>query len=214
MYHHPACLNNEGGQASLTWHLLEFLKKVSDVQQRSDGREMTEAEHEEMRLKRIQEKNRRNQRKFRARQRVSSTSDPLTFRSFHFVHPYGSSRPYLTVQLTSMTYSSLLSVHCLKYSVRGLSDKLESSYLLMTRRAELAQQYYLTCPQQMADNCSNRATLKSCQCHAVMMYLCWDMLKGSDTGAGKAGGLRAACEGAEQAGHGPGACQGGVGGTQ
>ncbi len=31
---------------------------------------MTEAEHEEMRLKRIQEKNRRNQRKFRARQRV------------------------------------------------------------------------------------------------------------------------------------------------
>ena len=32
---------------------------------------MTEAEHEEMRLKRIQEKNRRNQRKFRARQRVS-----------------------------------------------------------------------------------------------------------------------------------------------
>ena len=34
---------------------------------------MTEAEHEEMRLKRIQEKNRRNQRKFRARQRVSAT---------------------------------------------------------------------------------------------------------------------------------------------
>ena len=41
-----------------------------DAQQRLDGREMTEAEHEEVRLKRIQEKNRRNQRKFRARQRV------------------------------------------------------------------------------------------------------------------------------------------------
>lgn len=45
------------------------------MQARSDGREMTEAEHEEMRLKRIQEKNRRNQRKFRARQRVSA-GDP------------------------------------------------------------------------------------------------------------------------------------------
>ena len=44
-----------------------------DVQQRLDGREMTEAEHEEVRLKRIQEKNRRNQRKFRARQRVRAT---------------------------------------------------------------------------------------------------------------------------------------------
>ena len=32
--------------------------------------EMTEADAEEVRLSRIQEKNRRNQRKFRARQRV------------------------------------------------------------------------------------------------------------------------------------------------
>ena len=32
---------------------------------------MTEQEAEELRLRRIQEKNRRNQRKFRARQRVS-----------------------------------------------------------------------------------------------------------------------------------------------
>ena len=33
--------------------------------------ELTEGDAEEMRLRRIQEKNRRNQRKFRARQRVS-----------------------------------------------------------------------------------------------------------------------------------------------
>ena len=48
------------------------LTQWNHAQARSDGREMTEAEHEEMRLKRIQEKNRRNQRKFRARQRVSA----------------------------------------------------------------------------------------------------------------------------------------------
>jgi len=127
MYHHSVCPDNEGGHASLTWHLLESLRKVINVQQRSDGREMTEAEHEEMRLKRIQEKNRRNQRKFRARQRVSGTSHFLTFRFSHIiVHLYGP-RLYLTAQLTSMAYLSLLSVHRLKYSIRGLSDKLESS---------------------------------------------------------------------------------------
>ncbi len=43
---------------------------------------MTEAEHEEMRLKRIQEKNRRNQRKFRARQRVRDMPSKLRLCTF------------------------------------------------------------------------------------------------------------------------------------
>ncbi|CAL5224339.1 g7011 [Coccomyxa viridis] len=56
----PACFSGESNDS--------HVERVTS--HRSDGREMTEAEHEEMRLKRIQEKNRRNQRKFRARQRA------------------------------------------------------------------------------------------------------------------------------------------------
>ena len=62
-------------KALLMWEAQATAAALSEparAQARSDGREMTEAEHEEMRLKRIQEKNRRNQRKFRARQRVSA----------------------------------------------------------------------------------------------------------------------------------------------
>lgn len=42
------------------------------------AQDATELDTEELRLRRIQEKNRRNQRKFRARQRVSLPTNPLT----------------------------------------------------------------------------------------------------------------------------------------
>ncbi|CAK0785506.1 hypothetical protein CVIRNUC_008716 [Coccomyxa viridis] len=64
----PACFSGESNDS--------HVERVTS-HARSDGREMTEAEHEEMRLKRIQEKNRRNQRKFRARQRAKLEDSEL-----------------------------------------------------------------------------------------------------------------------------------------
>ncbi len=208
MYHHPACSNNEGGQVSHTWHPLEFLKKVIDVQQRSDGREMTEAEHEEMRLKRIQEKNRRNQRKFRARQRVSGISDILLFSLCASVW----TKP--AVLHSAADFNGIfISTEC---AIQHTRPFRQACVLLLDddTKVRACTALFIDMPPGDGRPLLGLCYTEGCRYHAVVLYLCCDMLKVSDTGAGKAGGLRAACEGAEQAGHGPGACQGGVGGTQ
>ena len=69
---------------------------------------MTEAEHEEMRLKRIQEKNRRNQRKFRARQRVRPPTTSLCVSLVHLGTPF---RPLTLPPLQLSATGPCLEIH-------------------------------------------------------------------------------------------------------
>ena len=64
---------------------ISYCNSVADgsvnMQQHSDGRELSATDQEGMRLKRTQEKNRRNQRRFRARQRVRDKHTDLLIQS-------------------------------------------------------------------------------------------------------------------------------------